>query len=334
VAQPIVIGSTNVRLSGSAGVAFSDRRHGIGPEDLLRDADLAVYAAKARPGRDAVEVCDDRLRAEQADRSGIEAALRKTLSNQASELSLHYQPVIDAGTGQVVSAEALLRWHPHEGEPIGPSKFIPIAERTNLILDLDSVALSRAMDQLARWSGNSHLAEMSVSINTSASHLASHAFVDEIISAVHSAGVDPKRVVIEVTESALLDDVGDAAEKLSMLRAHGVRVAIDDFGTGYTSLGQLRRLPVDILKIDRSFVADESASGLVELIISMGHMLGATVIAEGIETQAQADRLIAQGADQLQGFLFGRPVEPIEFGREHRSSFDHPLGLVAQSSGD
>ena len=164
------------------------------------------------------------------------------------------------------------------------------------------------MEQIAEWERRRDVPTVPISINISGRHLASPDFVATIVGPLIDSGITPDRLIVEVTESALLDDIETAAAKLERIREYGVRVAIDDFGTGFTSLAHLRNLPIDILKIDKSFTNDEDAMSLVQLIIDSGHLLGASVTAEGIETQTQADRILAMGADSLQGYFFGRPA--------------------------
>lgn len=325
VAQPISVGSTTVSVSISIGIAFADHATALTPDELLHDADLAVYKAK-ETGRARIELCDDLLHAEVVHRALIEEALGEALLND--ELTLYYQPIVDAGTAQVMSLEALVRW---ERPGIGltpPDDFIPIAERSDLILALDNWVVRHAIEQLHAWRADDKLARVPVAINVSGRHLAADRFVADILDPIAEVGVDPALVVLEITEGALLADLESAARKLQLLRDKGIRIAIDDFGTGYTSLGHLRTLPVDILKIDRTFVADESASSLVKLIIDTGHLLGVSVTAEGIETKQQAAHLGELGSDDLQGYLFGRPVPPADLILDEAMSAPGPAGEV------
>jgi EAL domain-containing protein (putative c-di-GMP-specific phosphodiesterase class I) len=188
-----------------------------------------------------------------------------------------------------------------------PDSFVPFAERSDLIIDLDRWVIARVARQMGEWSETGALAALPVSINISGRHLAFDSFVESVLGPLREYDVDPSRIVIEITESALLDDLGAARVKLQELRDQGIRVAIDDFGTGYTSLAHLRTLPIDVLKIDRSFTADAGLESLVKLIIDTGHLLGVTITAEGIETEDQASKLRLLGSDELQGYYFGRP---------------------------
>ena len=254
--------------------------------------------------------CDESLHNELVHRSLTEEALRRALSND--ELSLVYQPIVDARDNRLVSLEALIRWHrPGIGLTM-PDAFIPIAERSDLIIAVDNWVLRHVIEQLDEWSTRDARADIPVAINVSGRHLRVDRFASDVLDPLRDAGFDPSRVVLEITESALLHDRDSAAPKLQALRDQGVRIAIDDFGTGYTSLGHLRTLPVDILKIDRTFIADDTAQSLVKLIIDTGHLLGLSVTAEGIETPEQAVKYAALGCDELQGYLYGRPAAPAD----------------------
>ncbi|MEZ5225138.1 MAG: EAL domain-containing protein [Acidimicrobiales bacterium] len=306
IGQPISIGKATVRVGGSLGIAMADDPEASG-DDLLRDADLAVYRAKAN-GRNQVVVCDDELRSVVVRQNELDVAIRSAIADD--ELSLYYQPIVDPLTEQQVGLEALIRWFRPGGDMMPPDSFIPFAERSDLIVEIDSWVVDRVARQMAAWrsEGVDHL--VPVSINISGRHLSVDAFVDDVMAPLERYGIDPALIVIEVTESALLDDLGGAAAKLQSLRDRGVRIAIDDFGTGYTSLAHLKTLPIDILKIDQSFTSDDSASSLVKLIIDTGHLLGVSITAEGIETADQAHALSSMGSDDLQGYYYGRPCPP------------------------
>ena len=303
--KPMAVGETTVVVTLSIGVAVSEPLTGLTATELLHDADLAVYRAKEL-GRARIELCNEELRQELANRADIEEALRHATTND--ELSMHYQPILDAHTAELVSLEALLRWDRPGIGRIPPDLFIPIAERSDLITEIDKWVVRHVVQQLDQWTTNTHLKDVTIAINISSRHLASDNFVTDILDPVLHGEIDPTRIVLEVTESALLHDLDSAAHKLQTLREQGLRIAIDDFGTGYTSLGHLRSLPLDILKIDRTFINDESAISLVKLIIDIGHLLGATITAEGIETAEQAAHLTQLGSDTLQGYLFARPM--------------------------
>ncbi len=310
VSEPITSDGRSFRVYASVGVALTDSHSDLTADELLRDADLAVYKAKAL-GRGRIELCDEDLRAEVRRRAALEASLRDAISDGGFELA--YQPAIDRRTGRIESVEALIRWDTTDMGTIPPPEFIEFAERSDLIIDIDRWVIERVTWQLAQWDDSS-LHDLPVSINISGRHFASDRVVANILDPIVAAGIDPGRLVIELTESALLADLDGAAAKLTRLRDAGLKVAIDDFGTGYTSLAYLRTLPVDIIKIDRSFIIDEEAETLVKLIIDAGHLIGASITAEGVETESQATLLSTLGCDTFQGYYFARPCEPADLG--------------------
>jgi EAL domain-containing protein (putative c-di-GMP-specific phosphodiesterase class I) len=239
---------------------------------------------------------------------------------------MYYQPIVEPRTERTVGYEALVRWiRPGHGV-VNPDAFIPFAERSDLIIAIDQWVLGAVARQIARWDQAGMFERIPVSINISGRHLAAPDFVEHVLTPLDDAGIDPARITIEVTESALLEDLTSAALKLQQLRDRGIRTAIDDFGTGYTSLAHLKSLPIDILKIDRSFANDSSAASLVQLIIDTGHLLGATVTAEGVETRNQAETLGVMGTDELQGYLYGRPVAATDLvdGRQPSTNGSRP----------
>ncbi len=307
--EPIQLDGLTIDPGVSIGVALNDDDQ-VDEDELLRNADLALYRAKEL-GRGRIEICDDSLRMESVERSQLEIALRAAIATD--ELVLHYQPVIESRSGRVTSLEALVRWERPGIGRVPPGDFIPVAERSDLILELDRWVLSAAAKQIASWSGNRRLGGLAVSVNISGAHLSSRSLVRSVTETIERVRIPAGRLAIEVTETALLGDLAAASHDLAVLRDLGVGVALDDFGTGYMSLAMLRELPVDVLKVDRSFVnqldSDRERS-LVELIIGSGHLLGATVTAEGVETQQQSDVLDSLGADMLQGFLFTPALAP------------------------
>jgi EAL domain-containing protein (putative c-di-GMP-specific phosphodiesterase class I) len=235
------------------------------------------------------------------------------------ELSIHYQPVFDLVTGRPVYAEALVRWnHPQRGY-ISPEEFIPVAEEMGLLSEIGRYVLRDACQQVVRWRLLPAAKDMSIAVNVSAYQLYDNRFVGEVEAALVDSGLPPSGLVLELTESALLSDTDRVHHRLARLREIGVKIAIDDFGTGYSSLSYLRRLPIDILKIDRSFVSElgtasnAQARSLVRSIVGLGHDLCLTVVAEGIETQNELDDVRAARCDLGQGFFLGEPLPPIEF---------------------
>jgi diguanylate cyclase (GGDEF)-like protein len=296
----------HVRVGASVGVAVSTAG-ALDAERLVQDADAAAYRAK-NAGRGVVEVFDDELRAELMARTDLERALRHGLEN--GELVLFYQPVLDLETGRTKSVEALVRWQRPDVGLVPPDSFIPVAEASSLICDLGRWALAEATAQLVRWDAEGgHRAGLDVAVNISGRHLAQAHLLDDVTDALTASGIHPHRLTIEITETVLVDEPL-ALEHLRSLREIGVRVAIDDFGTGYTSIGQLSRLPVDVLKIDRSFVSSPDAghADLVRLLISAAHSFSLGVVAEGVEEDTQLSVLLAASCDAAQGYLFARPV--------------------------
>jgi diguanylate cyclase (GGDEF)-like protein len=306
--QPIPFGSCDLQVSGSIGVALTT---GLATtaDELLRDADMAAYHAKAS-GRACVRLFTEELRASTAAQAHHEHAIRRAIAND--EFQMHFQPVVDVQSRRVSSFESLVRWDRPGHGLLLPGDFVPFAERSELVVDLDRWVLRAVAFQLAAWSSHPTLRNAPIAVNVSGRSLGSAAFVDDVLGPLRTLGVDPSKLIVEITEGALPEDLTAAAQKLAALRACRVRIAIDDFGTGFTSLAHLKTLPVDLLKIDRSFTNDTGSESLVKLIIDTGHLLGARIVAEGVETAEQAERLASLGADALQGYLFGRPAPPAE----------------------
>jgi diguanylate cyclase (GGDEF)-like protein len=305
VTAPIRIGSVATRIGASVGVAIALDGE-LDPDALLRDADLAVYRAKAL-GRARVELFDKDLRREVARRVDVEQALRTAITR--SELELHFQPVVTpAGTPH--SLEALVRWRRHGHGVVPPDEFVPVAEASDLIIDLDRWVLAEACRHLAAWHDDPVLGALTLSVNLSGRHLLSLTVVDDVRAALDATGADPTRLVLEITETAVMTDLALVIDHLEQLRLLGPRIAIDDFGTGYTSITHLRALPIDVVKIDRSMVTGEQANDahVLKLLVDTAHALGLGLVAEGVETEAQLARLEALGCDHIQGFLFSRPV--------------------------
>jgi diguanylate cyclase (GGDEF)-like protein len=307
LSHSISIGAGATRVGASVGIAVTSDGE-VDADSLLRDADLAGYRAKAA-GRGRVELFDEGLREEVLRRSATEQALRDALADDA--LELHFQPVFDAARNDVAGVEALLRWNRPGFGMVPPVDFIPIAEASDLIIDVDRWVLRRACQQLAAWRDDDVLGDLTVAVNLSGRHLLSLTVVDDVRDALETNGVPPERLTVEITETVLLTDVPVIVEHLKQLRALGVRVAIDDFGTGYTSLTHLRSLPVDVLKIDRSLVVSGGVAPDVHvlgLLAGTAHALGLRLVAEGVETDEQFRRMQDLGCDDLQGYLISRPV--------------------------
>jgi diguanylate cyclase (GGDEF)-like protein len=279
------------------------------PEELLRDADVAMYRAKVE-GKHRFVVFEPEMRDRLQARTELESELRQAVA--AEQFAVHYQPVVDAARRTVVSTEALLRWeHPRRGL-VSPAEFVPLAEDTGLIVALGSFVLREACRQTAEWRRSPELADLTVSVNLSPRQLQEPGLLDDVHDALAASGLPACALVLEITENLLVRDVEQASQRLNSLKALGVRLAVDDFGTGYSSLSYLSRLPVDILKVDKSFVAgiadEDSAGKLAWAVLALASSLDLETVAEGVETPEQADALLAQGCTRLQGFLYSRPV--------------------------
>ena len=307
---PVQLEGTEVRVSASVGVVLADESYNA-PESLVRDADVAMYQAKGA-GKDCYAMFDQRVRDDLQHRLRLTNDLRRAVDND--EMWLAYQPVVELVTGSVRSVEALLRWsHPEHGE-ISPADFIPLAEETNLIVTLGAWVLQQACNQLADWRRTMGAdAPRYVAVNLSALQLDQATLPEIVEDALRSADLCGDDLCLELTESVLMADPEVSLASLGRLRDLGVRFAIDDFGTGYSSFTYLRRLPVDYLKIDRSFTAGLGLAGedaIVAAVVSLAQALGLAAVAEGVETQEQAEELTRMGCAYAQGFYFGRPVAP------------------------
>jgi diguanylate cyclase (GGDEF)-like protein len=304
----MLIDQRAVRIGASVGIAFC-RDSYVDADRLLQEADAAAYRAK-NAGRGRVEVFDDGLRTELKRRAELELAIAAGLAT--GEFVLYYQPVVDLKSGDTVGVEALARWIRPGLGLVPPDHFIPVAEQSTLINDIGRWVLHEATRQLRQWEqGDASTSHLTMAVNISGRHLASNQLMTDVIDALADSGVDPNRLVLELTETVLVDDPV-ATRNMQALRGLGVQIAIDDFGTGFTSIGQLPRLPVDTLKIDRSFIAsaDPAHQELVRLIVAAAHAFDLSVVAEGIEYQHQADKLRDANVECGQGFLFARPQPP------------------------
>jgi diguanylate cyclase (GGDEF)-like protein len=306
--RPVMIGEAGKTLSFTASIGVAVGQYAT-PDELLRDADLALYAAKAA-GKDRYAVFDSSMDADAEDRQQLEMDLKSAIWE--GQLFLLYQPIFDLDSRTVVGAEALVRWqHPVRGI-VQPEDFIALAEATGLIAPLGRWVLEEACGQAAAWARDGH--DIGMSVNVSARQLGQDGFASDVRSALEESGIEPASLTLEVTETTIMRDVASACERLEQVKRLGVRVAIDDFGTGYASLSHLQRMPVDVLKVDRSFIAALNDGGqsreLLEAILGVAQALSLSVIAEGIETSAQMSIIQEMGCEMAQGFLMGRPSPP------------------------
>jgi EAL domain-containing protein (putative c-di-GMP-specific phosphodiesterase class I) len=280
-----------------------------------------MYRAKEQ-GRASL-LFDRKMHQDILDAIGLETDLRQALTR--GELVLHYQPIVGVQNGVIEGFEALVRWnHPRRGL-VPPAQFIPMAEETGLILPLGRFVISEACRQMRAWQLEvPEAAEYSISVNVSCRQFVKDGLVEYVAQVLAETGLSPTCLKLEITESVLMHDAGYTAKELARLKALGVKIAIDDFGTGYSSLSYLRQLPIDQLKIDRSFISGHGGDGesqeIVKSIISLARSLGLTVIAEGVECEDQLDRLRLADCDKAQGFMFSRPVDKDAAGRLLRAS--------------
>lgn len=306
---PFFVDGSEVHLSVVTGVAIVDPDDPAdNAEALLREADAAAYRAKER-GRGAVELFEPRLQSQAVDRLSVVQDLRRALRDD--EFRLHYQPKISLATGEIVGAEALIRWQTPSGDLRPPSMFMDIAEDTGLIIPIGRWILGEVCRRAAEL--QQVVPGFQVSMNVSVRQIDHPSFAADVESAVAAAGIDPSVIELELTESALMDDVENSAALLARLKDLGTPIAVDDFGTGYSSLQYLQQLPVDVLKVDRSFVAglgtSDSDRAIVRAVVQLADALGLTSVAEGVETEQQLAELRDLGCRQAQGFHFARAVE-------------------------
>jgi diguanylate cyclase (GGDEF)-like protein/PAS domain S-box-containing protein len=323
VRRPFEIDDAEHFVTMSIGIATSSA--GIeSSEDLIRDADAAMYGAKER-GRDRYEIFDSELRARALSRHRTERDLRGAAHR--GELRLFYQPIVELRSGATRGFEALLRWeHPERGL-IPPGEFIPIAENSALIVDIGGWTIREACRQAARWRAAGAASDLRYSVNLSPKQLAEPGLIPTVHAALEEAGVPPAALALEITESVLMADPDAAVETLETLKVSGVAIVLDDFGTGYSSLDYVQKLPIDELKVDRSFIArldqEDGDPAIVSAVISMAHALDLRVVAEGVETVEQLDRLRALDCDFAQGFYFARPL-PAEAAEHSLLQTDRP----------
>ena len=312
LARPYLLGAVDHRSSASIGATLF-RGHETPIDNVLKQADLAMYKAK-EAGRNRLHFFDPAMHTLVLRRAQLEASLPGALS--ANQLALHYQAQV-TGDGEVTGSEALLRWrHPEHGA-VAPAEFIPLAEQTGLILALGYWVMEAACRQLATWAARVELAHLTLAVNVSAHQFREPDFAARVLAIIDASGANPQRLKLELTESLLVHDLDDLIAKVSRLKTGGVGFVLDDFGTAYSSLSYLQRLPLDQLKIDRSFVrdvvSDRNDAAIARGIVALAHSLGLGVIAEGVDTAAQRDFLASVGCDAYQGYLFSPPLAVEDF---------------------
>ena len=331
VAQPVLLGTKEYSVTCSIGVAVFPSAGALA-DSLIEHADIAMYSAK-KLGRNNFQFYTPAMNDEAQERVRIESALRKAL--ERDEFVLHYQPQVDLASGKIIGMEALIRWQHPELGMVPPMRFISVAEDTGLIVPIGAWVMRTACLQNRAWH-DAGLGQLRVAVNLSARQFASNDLLDNISAVLDESGLDPHCLEIELTESLFMSDVSLAVELLHNMKALGVNLSIDDFGTGYSSLSYLSRFPIDVLKIDRSFVTnitrDANDAALVASIINLAHNLKLSVIAEGVETEEQLDYLRSHGCDEMQGYYVSRPLPADQFERflrQHNKVADKPVLLAA-----
>ena len=305
--HPYFIDGNEYRTSASIGIdIFSAETNSA--NELLKQVEVAMYEAKASGGNNLCFFDPNMLNIVTA-RAAMEADLRTGICQR--QFMLYYQPQVNS-SGKLIGAEALLRWkHPFKGM-ISPADFIPLAEETGLIIPLGDWVLKTACRQLYEWEQDPDTAELTMAVNVSAKQFRQTDFVASVLATISHVGINARKLKLELTESLLVDDIEETIHKMYQLKAHGVCFSLDDFGTGYSSLSYLKRLPLDQLKIDQSFVrdilVDPNDAAITRTIIGLGKSLGLAVIAEGVETEAQRAFLQSQDCHAFQGYLFGKPA--------------------------
>jgi EAL domain-containing protein (putative c-di-GMP-specific phosphodiesterase class I) len=312
-------GKRSHHCSSSIGITLFDGMP-VTVEELMKRADTAMYEAKAL-GRNTLRFFDPDMQAVVTAHAALEADLRKAIAER--QFLIHYQAQVDS-SGHVIGAEALVRWqHPTRGL-VHPTEFIPLAEDTGLIQTLGHWVLETACRQLAAWAARPATAQLTLAVNVSAQQFRHKDFVDEVLAAIADSGANPQRLKLELTETQLVHNVQEIIEKMLVLKAAGIGFSLDDFGTGYSSLTYLKRMPLEQLKIDQSFVRDvlmdTSDAAIARTVVALARTLGLGVIAEGVETGLQRDFLARSGCHAYQGYYFSHPLPLNEFER----FMDHP----------
>jgi EAL domain-containing protein (putative c-di-GMP-specific phosphodiesterase class I) len=288
-----------------------------------------MYHAKAE-GKNNFQFYSEQLNANSLERLTLESSLRRAL--ERDEFELHYQPKIDFPTGRITGVEALLRWRHPELGVVGPTRFIGMAEETGLIVPIGRWVLKTACLQNIAWQGDG-LPPVTMAVNLSARQFSDENLLHDVSDILEETGMDPATLELEITESMLMHNVDKAMRTLNALKQIGIRLAIDDFGTGYSSLSNLKKFPINTIKVDRSFIRDIPGSpedvGITDAIIAMGRTLSLTVVAEGVETREQAEFLRQRACDEFQGYYFSRAIQPADFARllrEHEAPLEQMEG--------
>jgi len=325
IGKPFLIEDRECLITACIGLKVFEGASQKDAVGFLHRTEIALHQANAR-GRGSIQMFSPALQASAHARISLEEDLREAV--KGNQFQLLYQPQVDA-TG-LVGAEALVRWnHPKRGV-VPPNDFIPLAEETGLILQLGIWVLETACQQIVAWKSDVETARLSIAVNISAQQFRQADFVEQVLAVIDRTEADPRQLKLELTESMMIDTFEDVVLKMKLLKSHGLRFSMDDFGTGYSSLAYLKRMPLDQLKIDRAFVrdilADFASGAIAQTIISLGTAMGLTVIAEGVETEAQRDFLLQLGCHSFQGYFFGRPLPSNEFEawqKEYTKSINH-----------
>jgi len=316
--QTCQVARSTCQSSASIGIALFDSQLDV--SELLKRADLAMYQAKAA-GRDTLCFFDPQMQAMVKAHAALKSDLSEAISKE--QFVMHYQPQVDS-SGALLGVEALLRWQRPGRGLVAPEAFIPLAEESGLILAIGQWVVNTACAQLANWAQRSGFEHLVLSVNVSARQLHHQDFVNQVLAALECCGANPYRLKLELTESMLVEDIEEVISKMTLLRAKGIGFSLDDFGTGYSSLSYLKRLPLDQLKIDQSLVSellsDASDEAIVRTIVALGQSLGLVVIAEGVENEAQKERLASVGCHCYQGYYFARPLPLDRFERLARAA--------------
>jgi PAS domain S-box-containing protein len=323
IGEPFLLDGHECQIALCIGiVVFGDREES--GNEILQRAEIAMFQAK-QTGRNTIRFFSAALQVAVSARAVMEEELRRAI--KTDQFVLFYQPQVDSA--HLTGAEALVRWnHPTRGL-LAPGEFIPLAEESGLMLLLGNLLLEAACKQVAAWASRKRMAGIVIAVNISAHQFKHPDFVDQVLMILARTGAEPQSVALELTESLMVDNIEDVISKITHLKARGLRFSLDDFGTGYSSLTYLKRMPLDQLKIDRSFVrdilADKSTTAIAQAIISLGNAMGMAVIAEGVETKEQRDLLVTLGCHSFQGYLFSRPLPLEEFERLWLDSADRSL---------